>query len=480
MQSEREGLAASAQQTKKTLETLDGTVEVQKEDIKDAVQDAAVMRIQFNLIHSRCDKAKERLRYLEEVKMKEQKQETDQAGSHLAQRTAELFELRKDLAELRLKAMDMEKKLTNEEESKQTMELTLSETRTEHAELQRAHQVQLEILKKAQTDLEFAKVGEQKAITADEKAKRAANQSLAEQQKADRETLDAKSHELSVQAELGEVRTNKEAALSRYDVVAAELRSVEKSCSDWRYLGEQAQSDLDNLRTEREKNVVALGELQPKCDQLTLQLAEVRTELELTQKAKKKLEEKVLPMEEELASTNAELKEDRLKTEALQKEAEAGFQVASTATREFRSAAQETSVWRKLAVGASKDLEGFMARKQFEVRDRLAISDENRRRFEATRGFQSLNSTSASQQPQLMEGGHGGGSQPPTALMNLGGMGGGNLSRPQTQGSVRSNGRAQAKQLEETLQLITIQTTELTYIQQQGMAYLKSPLLFGS
>merc|ERR1719324_2372491 len=104
--------------------------------------------------------------------------------------------------------MDMEKKLTNEEESKQTMELTLSETRTEHAE------VQLEILKKAQTDLEFAKVGEQKAITADEKAKRAANQSLAEQQKADRETLDAKSHELSVQAELGEVRTNKEAALS--------------------------------------------------------------------------------------------------------------------------------------------------------------------------------------------------------------------------------------------------------------------------
>ena len=36
----------------------------------------------------------------------------------------------------------------------------------------------------------------------------------------------------------------------------------------------------------------------------------------------------------------------------------------------------------------------------------------------------------------------------------------------------------QAKQLKETLQLITIQTRELSYIQQQGMGYLEGPLLF--
>merc|ERR1712138_169767 len=114
------------------------------------------------------------------------------------------------------------------------------------------------------------------------------------------------------------------------------------------------------------------------------------------------------------------------------------YQIASTASREFRSAAQETAHWRKLAQGAQKDLEGFMARKQFEVRDRLAISDEGKKRFQASGSSRALlgplNQSQRSGGP---------GSQQLALMPN---------SRPQTVGG---DPRSQAKELEETLQLIT-------------------------
>lgn len=453
LQSENEGLQTAVKETVQALRTLGGSVDEQSSDIRDAIRDAAAMKIQLSMVRNRSKNSQDRLREVEDVELQQRKALLDRTSINLATSTAELFETRKELAEVRLRSIDLETKLVNETESQKALELSLSELNTEHSVLQREYRGQKETLERLQMDLDFAKVNEMKASAAEEKARRVSQQALRDQQKAERETLDANAHGLSVEAELGEVRASRDAALARYDVVDAELRSVEKSAADWRWLGETAQNDLDTLRTERTKAASELEDLNPKVDRLKLELAESQKDLQLTQATKARLGAQLGPMHVELKEVQAELDLARSTVRDLEKVAQDRYEKASCSSREFRAVAQETAHWRQLANSTRRDLEGFMAKKQFEVRDRLALSEESKRKLDATTSSSSSQATAG----KLMVA---------DATRHVGAP------------ARRSDPRAEAKQLEETLHLLTIQTTELTYAHRQGIAYLRSPLLF--
>lgn len=444
--SENEDLRAQVAETTQALQSTEASMKTRASDMKMALRDAVAIRIRLTSEQSRCEKSLERLREVEEVELGERQVQLATTQNELAQTTTELQMVQKELALMKQKAKDVDLELRTTTQARKDAESALAELSTGHSALQREHRATQDALDRVSVDLEFAKVGETKAFALEEKSRRVAEQALRDQRVAERETLDARAQALTVEADLGEVRATRDAAHCRYDVVAAELRCVEKSAGDWRWLGETAQLELESLRAAQVKHTSNLDEARPLCEELERKLADARKELEESKREKDELFAQMVPTATELGRARKELEFARSRAEELKQHTHDRYKLAITASQSGRVATKETTMWRQLGQSTKKDLESFLKRKQLEVRDREALSSENRCQFEA--------------QAKICD--------------NVGQRIADIASR-----SLPLNPKAEAKQLEDTLQMLTLQTTELNLARSQGLASLRSPLLFG-